>query len=332
MLEFSSNYFDCHRDNFGRCAKELLHVNSILEIGSYEGRASCWMLENMLPESGVLTCVDHFYCALNIEERFRNNINQVKKPAQKVEILVDPSYYALGCLIAQKRLYDFIYVDADHSATGALTDAVMAFRLLEPGGIMLFDDYMFNEVSNHHDRPKMSLDAFVNMFINEIEVIFVNYQLAIRKKVKMNTDIQRVIEAIQPRVTDEWFEQGAFPTFKHPTPISYETAAESGTVETLEGPVNYLAGHKIITGPKGEKYPVTPIKFAAYYDDNGDGTATPKKIMKVAKLADHDGVLHTSWGNLNYSKGQDYIVKHGPGDFGAVKADIFAKTYDTSKL
>jgi hypothetical protein len=170
------------------------------------------------------------------------------------------------------------------------------------------------------------------MFINDLDILFVNYQLAIRKKVKMNNDIQRAIEAIQPRVTDEWFDQGAFPTFKHPTPISYETATESGTVETLEGPVNYLAGHKIITGPKGEKYPVTPIKFAAYYDDNGDGTATPKKIMKVAKLADHDGVLHTSWGNLNYSKGQDYIVKHGPGDFGAVKADIFAKTYDTSKL
>jgi hypothetical protein len=49
---------------------------------------------------------------------------------------------------------------------------------------------------------------------------------------------------------------------------------------------------------------VTPIKFAAFYDDNGDGTATPKKIMKTAKLADHDGV----------------------------KQDIFAKTYDTSTL
>jgi len=66
-------------------------------------------------------------------------------------------------------------------------------------------------------------------------------------------------------------------------------------------------------------------------DDNGDGTATPKKIMKTAKLADHDGMVKASWGNLEYTKGNDYIVKHGPGDYGVVKTDIFAKTYDKSK-
>jgi len=54
--------------------------------------------------------------------------------------------------------------------------------------------------------------------------------------------------------------------------------------------------------------------------------------MKVAKLADHDGVLHTSWGDLNYTKGNDYIVRHGPNDYGAVKGDIFKQTYDTSQL
>ena len=148
----------------------------------------------------------------------------------------------------------------------------------------------------------------------------------------MNDDIRQSIAATAPRVDDAWFDSGSFRTFKHPTPISYETATDNGTVDTLEGPVKYTVGHKIITGPKGEKYPVTPIKFAAFYDDNGDGTATPKKIMKTAKLADHDGVLHTSWGNLNYTIGNDYIVRHGAGDYGAVKKDIFAKTYDTSTL
>ncbi len=99
-------------------------------------------------------------------------------------------------------------------------------------------------------------------------------------------------------INDEWFQQGGFETYKHPTPIKYETATDNGTIDTLEGPVNYTVGHKIITGPKGERYPVSPIKFSAYYDDNGDGTATPKKIMKVARLADHDGVVRASWGNL----------------------------------
>jgi hypothetical protein len=134
------------------------------------------------------------------------------------------------------------------------------------------------------------------------------------------------------KVDDEWFKDGSFETFKKPTPIHYKTAIASGTVDTLEGPVDYLAGHKIITGPKGEKYPVTPEKFKSFYDDNGDGTATPKKIMKIAKLADHDGVIHTSWGDLEYTAGNDYIVRHGAGDYGAVKKDIFNQTYDTSAI
>ena len=137
------------------------------------------------------------------------------------------------------------------------------------------------------------------------------------------------ITELKEAINDRWFDQGAFKTFKKATPIKYQTAIEPGTVETLEGPVDYVSGHKIITGPKGEKYPVTPEKFNAYYDDNGDGTATPKKIEKLAKLADHDGILHTRWGDLNYTAGNDYIVRHGDGDYGAVKKDIFAQTYDT---
>lgn len=133
-------------------------------------------------------------------------------------------------------------------------------------------------------------------------------------------------------ITDEWFKHGSFETFKHPTPIHYKTAIDSGTIETLEGPVDYQAGHKIITGPKGEQYPVDLKKFTEYYDDNKDGTATPKKIHKHAKLADHDGVVHASWGDLNYKAGEDYIVRHGPGDYGVVKKDIFAKTYEMPKV
>lgn len=132
-------------------------------------------------------------------------------------------------------------------------------------------------------------------------------------------------------VDEKWFNNG-FKTFKKANPIKYEVANEPGTVETLEGPVRYESGHIIITGPKGEQYPVTSEKFNSLYDDNGDGTATPKKIMKVAKLADHDGTLFTSWGDLHYTKGNDYIVRHGPNDYGAVKADIFKQTYDTSQL
>ena len=132
-------------------------------------------------------------------------------------------------------------------------------------------------------------------------------------------------------LNDEWFSDG-FQTYKKPAKEHYEVAQQDGTIETLEGPVNYKAGFYILTGPKGEKYPVPPQKFKELKDDLGDGICQPKKIMKVAKLADHDGVVNTSWGEkLNYTSGNDYIVRHGPGDYGVVKADIFNQTYAGEK-
>ena len=129
-------------------------------------------------------------------------------------------------------------------------------------------------------------------------------------------------------LTDAWFRDGGFETYKKASPVIYATAETPGMINTLEGPVKYQAGYKIITGPNGEQYPIPPEKFAGLYDDNKDGTATPKKIIKTAKLADHNGAVKTSWGEtLNYTRGNDYIVRHGPGDYGVVKKDIFAKTY-----
>lgn len=128
-------------------------------------------------------------------------------------------------------------------------------------------------------------------------------------------------------ITDSWFRDG-FNTYKKPNAERYEIAQNDGVLQTLEGPVNYKAGFYILTGPKGEQYPMPPQKFAELKDDAGDGICYPKKIMKVAKVADHDGSVKTSWGEtLNYSTGQDVIVRHGPGDYGVVKKDIFAKTY-----
>lgn len=133
-------------------------------------------------------------------------------------------------------------------------------------------------------------------------------------------------------VNEQWFSEGTFETFKKPAIEKYELTTSSGIVETLEGKVNYNAGHYIMTGPKGEKYPISPEKFKTLKDDHGNGTCSPKKILKKAKLADHDGVLHTKWGDLAYTTNNDYIVRHGDGDYGAVKKDIFTITYDTSNI
>jgi hypothetical protein len=131
------------------------------------------------------------------------------------------------------------------------------------------------------------------------------------------------------RVTDDWFKDGGFKTYKRPAKEHYEIADEPGTIDTLEGPVKYPAGYYIMTGPKGEKYPISPEKFNNLKDNLGDGVCTPKKIIKIAKPADHSGTVNTGWGEkLHYNPGEDIIVRHGENDYGVVKKDIFAQTYE----
>jgi len=130
-------------------------------------------------------------------------------------------------------------------------------------------------------------------------------------------------------VNDAWFNSGSFQTYKRPAKEKYEIAQEPGTIQTLEGPVKYPAGYYIMTGPKGEQYPISPEKFVELKDDLGDGVCTPKKIIKLAKVADHSGSVDTSWGEkLQYNPDVDIIVRHGPNDYGVVKKDIFQTTYE----
>jgi hypothetical protein len=57
----------------------------------------------------------------------------------------------------------------------------MCFGLLRKGGILLFDDYLWDHDPDHMMRPKMSIDSFVNMFAKYLKPVISNYQLAVFK-------------------------------------------------------------------------------------------------------------------------------------------------------
>lgn len=142
--------------------------------------------------------------------------------------------------------------------------------------------------------------------------------------------MRELINIVEGKVIDDdWFNTDAFQVYKKPAKEKYEIATEPGVIQTLEGPVKYDTGFYIMTGPKGEQYPITPERFKSLKDDLGNGISTPKKIIKLAKVADHSGSVDTSWGEkLNYAPGVDVIVRHGSNDYGVVKKDIFAQTYE----
>jgi predicted O-methyltransferase YrrM len=201
MAEYTVDWFTYAIDNFNIVKKSCMdrpqpgYLDTVLEIGSHEGRSASWMLENFVSDTGSITCIDPFANnhinpfrdeTYTVDEevfaRFQSNVSAAKKPGQNVEILRGTSYYALGDLISQRRLFDFIYVDGNHQADATLADACMCFGLLRPGGFMLFDDYLWDHLPNVLDRGKMSIDAFINMFLPNINISSIGYQFLIQKK------------------------------------------------------------------------------------------------------------------------------------------------------
>ena len=162
-----------------------------LEIGSFEGRSSVWIAENMMQDGDHLRCIDTWeggeeHGAENmseVEERFRANlIVATKKFPERLIFQSKGTSVARLAQLQGKTMFDFIYIDGSHKAPDVLTDACMAWPLLKLEGLMVFDDYMWGNPRDALHRPKIAIDAFTNIFGETAEIVHVGYQLVARKK------------------------------------------------------------------------------------------------------------------------------------------------------
>ena len=178
-MNFTEDWFSHNIPNFETCMSAIPDKKLFLEIGSYEGRSTCWLLENGLADKGSIVCVDPYSAGGfdKIEARFWSNTAQARKDTQVVFLMKKTSYEAIAEMIGYKYAFDFIYVDGSHAPDVALTDACMAWGLLKQGGVMLFDDYLYP-----HEPTKLGVDAFLDGFKSHYDIILNNYQLAVQKK------------------------------------------------------------------------------------------------------------------------------------------------------
>jgi len=173
---FTEDWFTHNIPNFQKCMDALGESrNRFLEIGSYEGMSTCWLLNN-LPSDGKIICIDPFPNMPEVEKRFWDNVREVMGKRQLIQCKTT-SYLALSQLIQQKQEFDFIYVDGMHTSYDTLTDACMAWGLLRSGGVMLFDDYEYPQ-----EPTKCGIDGFLMGFVGKYDLLLKNYQLAVVKK------------------------------------------------------------------------------------------------------------------------------------------------------
>jgi predicted O-methyltransferase YrrM len=190
--QYTKDWFSWSPGVWGQLIPHLPARKNFLEIGSFEGRSAVWTIENMIEDGGEIYCIDTWEGGAEhtpedmegTELRFHNNILTVREafPERKVSKLKGLSTQWIPSLICEKLKFDFIYIDGSHLAKDVLTDACMAWPLLKPKGFMVFDDYAWKPQGfTLLQRPKVAVDAFVNMFEDELTIAHSGYQLIVRK-------------------------------------------------------------------------------------------------------------------------------------------------------
>lgn len=151
----------------------------MLEIGSFEGRSTVWFLTSVLTHPAArIVCVDIFTQAAR-ELRFDHNI-RIAGAVDKVTKLKGRSEELLGQL--PRESFDIIYIDGSHQAVNVLFDAVSAWFLLKAGGVLVFDDYIWEMDKPPSERPQRAIDLFLESFEGRYELLSKAYQVILRKR------------------------------------------------------------------------------------------------------------------------------------------------------
>lgn len=162
----------------------------ILEIGSFEGRSALFFLK-YLPRSTIV-CIDTFagtpeegraYKFLEkqlpgLEVRFDRNTAPYASRIKKIKSRSEP---ALARLVAEGRRFELAYIDGGHRYEDVMGDTVAVWKMLEPGGIVIWDDYEWAPEFPPRERPKLAIDDFLREQEGNFTLLAKGYQVIIRR-------------------------------------------------------------------------------------------------------------------------------------------------------
>ena len=80
-----------------------------------------------------------------------------------------------------KERYDLIYVDGSHLAFDCYSDLILSWRLLNKGGLLAINDYLYNSDENFVNSPFEGVNHFLKQYKNEIKILYKGYQIFLIK-------------------------------------------------------------------------------------------------------------------------------------------------------
>jgi predicted O-methyltransferase YrrM len=157
-----------------------------LEIGTFYGANILSVAKSYgLHRDSKLYCIDPWE-DYNEYPEYKNQqpsiynsfIDNLEKSGEKDKIIINRGYSHTEIPKFQDAFFDIIYIDGNHEPEYVLEDAVLSFRKLKIGGIMIFDDYGWGGP----DLTKKGIDGFLSGYHKRITYLGkLDSQVFIRK-------------------------------------------------------------------------------------------------------------------------------------------------------
>ena len=171
--------------NFEYIISKFGYPNAVVEIGCYYGKTTSQLVNMIAPRNPNLTyfAIDPFDTSIDVdedlEEVYQIFINNLNTFSFKKNIILhrEKSFDALVKLREKKITPQLIYIDGDHTAGTVLSDIVLSFDILEPGGVIVCDDSVTwkykgkNGIEDPQMSPRMAVETFLMCNWSKIEIL-----------------------------------------------------------------------------------------------------------------------------------------------------------------
>ena len=158
-------------------------IRNVLEIGAFEGQTTVF-LAWLFPQAQI-TCIDPWQnynevsSGMNdVKAVFDENTKNLKN---RVRSIRGNSSRELPRLITEGDKFDIIFIDGSHYYGDVMIDSQLSWRLLKPGGVLIWDDYLWRRKEYGKLVPKLAIDQFLTAYKGQYRSLWAFKQIAIRR-------------------------------------------------------------------------------------------------------------------------------------------------------
>lgn len=149
-----------------------------LEVGCYQGMSCCWMLDKILThEDSRLTCIDN-----NFDRQLEENVAKTGSESKVTFLQGDSHQLMANCTL---NSFDLINLqDRCKLSEHTEKNTMFAWKLLKPGGFIVFSYYGWRNPNNARQNPQEGIERFLNSVKGQWKPIHLSpptFQLIIRK-------------------------------------------------------------------------------------------------------------------------------------------------------